>query len=118
MVDTPFLLEPRKVAAAVRKAHAENRLGYQRGHEDCLYDYGDGAGCAIGVALPKGLVPNTLMSFAVSTLECEDFVSFPDGRAHELLEELQDRHDAMCRNGASDVSEAEFFRALEACEAA
>ena len=51
-----YHLTARDAARAALKAHAEGRLGYQRGHTACLYRYPDGAVCAIGAALPDYVV--------------------------------------------------------------
>ena len=114
----PFPLEPRKVAAACRKAHAEKRLGYQRGHRECRYEYDDGCGCAIGVGMPKGTVPDRLMGAAVAGLELQGIVTMANSDDRCVLSDLQDSHDAMCRNGFDEFREAEFFRVLEDCETA
>lgn len=114
MPDTPFLLKPREVAKAVRKAMAEGRLGYQNNKRACLYDYGDGIGCAIGVALPAGLVPDEHLSARVSRLRDRGIVDYTVGDG-KLLYRLQAAHDDIIN---SDGTEERFIAALEACEAA
>ena len=118
MADTPFLLKPREVAKAVRKAMAEGRLGYQRGHEHCQYRYLDGACCAIGAALPDDLAcyADGADDASVSALIVNSTFFVEQEEHTALLQHLQHTHDSLC--GRSTTADRSFLRAVEACEAA
>ncbi len=117
MPDTLFLLKAREVAKAVRKAMAEERLGYQCGHEECQYRYSDGAVCAIGAALPDNIYTEEMEGHSVQGLKIRKLVDIRP-QDIDLLTELQSAHDMLCEEPPNPNSEARFARALADCEAA
>lgn len=92
---TPYPLTLRAVALAALQAHAEGRLGYQRGHEDCLYRYPDGAVCAIGAAVPDDVVAGCNSGISVQSLREKRRISVPDADM-SVLKAIQDAHDDLC----------------------
>lgn len=103
-------LTARAVAIAALQAHAEGRLGYQRGHVFCRYRYPDGSVCAVGAALPDEYVPEECEGNAVWQLPT---VRLADGDKG-AIGQMQFLHDGLCSKCAdgSEVNEAEFLELL------
>lgn len=113
MKPKPIELTLRGVYEANIKAIREHKLGALAGKDSCRYDYGDGCGCAIGVALPKGQLakwPESLISERGRFMETQQVTL--DGLrkkklvtidpAHEgLLLDLQRAHDGWIGGGRS-----------------
>lgn len=90
-----YHLTVKDVSEAALNAHAEGRLGYQRGHTDCLYRYPDGAVCAIGAALPDHVVEGFNSGVTVEDLAREHRITV-DAEEIDFLSEIQSAHDALC----------------------
>ncbi len=86
-------------ARAALAAHAEGRLGFQRGHEMCQYEYEDGGCCAIGAVLTpetlKLVHENHENGCSVNTLLEQDLISVPGDDLFKLSK-LQEFHDEAC----------------------
>lgn len=93
---TPYPLTLRDAALAALQAHAEGRLGYQRGHTTCLYRYSDGAVCAIGAALPDHVVDEYNEGYAVESLCAERRINVCPEELPALMA-IQAAHDDLCK---------------------
>lgn len=93
------VLTLKKVIAANRKAYAEKRLGAQRFPRiQCVYDYGNNVGCAIGVALSKkekaNIISENLNHQSLRSL-LEDYseIRLKNEDEYALLSLIQQAHD-------------------------
>jgi hypothetical protein len=93
---TPFHLTLDAVKKAAREAHAAGKLTAQ--HPDrslrmCVYDGADDCRCAVGAALPPGLVPRGWQGHPLWQLKMRNVVDFPkeEGPAIELIQTAHDR---------------------------
>lgn len=103
-----YHLTARDAARAALKAHAEGRLGYQRGHTACLYRYPDGAVCAIGAALPDYVVEGR-GGYPVESLCGAGRIS-ADMDDMLALMKIQNAHDQLC--DSEPDSDAAFLALL------
>lgn len=112
----PQVLTLKGVKAAARKALAQGRLMAQ--HRDktkrrCIYDGGDGRGCAIGVALnKKTLAAVELYGIAekyVHSLKERGIVSMSDDD-YSAIRGIQSRHDEWANYARESGGNAESTR--------
>jgi hypothetical protein len=97
----PFFLPIAVAASSAYDAYENGTLGFQNDRTDCLYHYNPNSHtthsrpltCAIGAALPQGLVPE---GFDISTHIAAGFIETDDAQALSLLQAL---HDAACISG-------------------
>lgn len=108
---TAFHLTAEAAATAAAAAYREGRLGFQRGHSECLYRYDDGGCCAIGAGIPDDVaqcIDDGLDDVAINDVIGRDQITTDDGDALTLI---QDSHDRACRK-RTDVYFHDFLRAV------
>lgn len=104
------------VVRAINKALKENRLGAAVGKTMCYYDYGDGCGCAVGVALNEDTLSQIKGRYnGCNIYGLSEFVDISGYGAE--IDSLQSRHDewATANNydkTRSDIARHEFFAYL------
>ena len=111
---TPFHLTAEAAATAAAKAYRDGRLGFQRGHRECLYRYDDGGCCAIGAGIPDDAAAagQQLPGTAIGAVIAQGIVSSDNDGA---LCRLQFTHDELCPGwGRSPTPRGfnEFLRAV------
>lgn len=110
----PQILRLASGIVKLTEAYQARRLGFQRGHHDCFYDYGDGSVCAIGAMLePETIAEIQVEQVNDDTLESlidNDIVQVSDDE-EEDLRELQEVHDEACGNA---IWETKFVATLNA----
>ena len=106
----PQLLTIDGMKHAARLAFREGRLGFQRGHTFCRYDYGDGSVCAIGAVLSEETRNHPLFqneNMAVGRLGWLGLVTFGGSDdARNFAVKLQRLHD--CASPGSNPLDAEL----------
>ena len=114
-------LTMKNVLVSVNKAIKNRKLGAARGHTECLYNYPDGCGCAIGVSLYEDTL-NSIRAKAcngqyLQTVVGQGILSVKSETERLDMRTLQNAHDAWAlHNPHKSGEDAEFGRTKSAAE--
>ncbi len=116
---TKYHIKSKEAVEAMVKAYQENRLGFQNGYTECMYNYGDSNICCIaGAALPQelwkalGELSNTHNEDDIELLLYLHKVKITAPFLNKLIH-IQKLHDACCNSYNTDEEELEFTKALK-----